>query len=579
MLVARGAFAACDEPAGAEIAAVVVMGAEAASDEEVRAAIGVKPGEVVARTALARLEDAVLATGWFASASVVIAEADGACVLRVRVTELGPVREIAIEGATALDPGALLEKLRTKLGAPANHVVAREDAKTIDERYQDSGFEAARVTGIDIEDGRVVFQVSEGRIARVEVRGARITGAKRVRRVLGIAPGDVYSSRALIEAQSALYRTGLFSAVGFGVEPLAPEPGVAEERLALTVTVTEYRNPFSRTEVFAGQGDGADGELRGFSSANVEARLRNVGRGNSMRASMDMLTAAPDELARSGFDEYFRLRGRGELLLFRPEAAAGGGVFALEGERVHGRIRPDLGGPTVDSDSLAASTGIEMPVLASERVIGLGGFSATAGWREVALRGLFPSPLDAYTGPFGRGEVGVDMQEASGLAEPSSTLRVRAGLELHDGLEPFSFLAARGRLDRPVLPGHRIEITGDAGVLSGNVPFWRETPIGDREGPFGYGREIAFATRHARGRAEWVVTAPGDLAGAAAGVSAVAWSRREGGADDASSAQLEIRIGPEFARLRAGAALPFAPRRLDLREPWFYAALTVGSPY
>ena len=577
--MARGVFAACDDPAGATIAAVVVAGAQAAPAEEVRGAVAVAPGDVVAPTALAKLEDAVLATGWFESASVVIAQSEDSCVLRIRVVEYGAVREVAIEGATAMDAAVLREGLRTKAGEPANRLVAQQDAKTIDTRYQDAGFEAARVTGIDIEDGRVVFHVSEGRIARIEVRGARLTGAKRVRRMLGISAGDVYSSRALIEGQSALYRTGLFSAVGFGVEPLAPEPGVAEERLVLTVTVTEYRNPFSRTEVFAGQGDGADGEARGLSSTTVDVRLRNVGRGNAMRASLDVLSAAPDDLARSGFDEYYRLRGRGELALFRPDAASGGGLFALEGERVRGRARRDLGGVTLDEDAPAASAGIEVPVLATERVSGLGGFSASAGWRDVRVRGIFPSPLEGYAGAFGRGEIGVDLQEASGLADPASTLRVRAGLELHDGLEPFSFLAARGRLDRAVFPGHHVEITGDAAVLSGDVPFWRETPIGDREGPFAYGREIAFATRHARGRAEWVVTAPGDLAGAAAGVSAVAWTRRDGRADDAESAHLEIRLGPEFANLRAGAALPLAPGRVLLREPWFYAALTVASPY
>ena len=568
---------ACDDPAGAPVSAIVVSGAEAATDEEVREALGVKPGDLVTPLSLAALESAVLSTGWFDRASVVLSAADGGCVLRVRVEEYGPVKAIRFTGRTALPEETLLAAIETKPGEPANRVRTERDADAITERYQEEGFEAARVEDVEIEDGTLTFTIDEGTIARVDVRGARLTGRRRVRAVLGIEPGDVYSSRALIAGQAALYRTGLFSVVGFGVEPIADDP---EGRLVLTVTVTEYRSPYSRTEVFAGQGSGAAGEERGLSAASVEARVRNIGAGHSLRATAELLAPAPDELAGSGFDEFYRVRGRGEVALFRPDEAGGGGLVAAEVERVRGRRRDDLGLLT-DVDSPALSAGVETPVLRSERVHGFGGFSATGGWREVSVTapgGPAAEAADAFSGGFGRGEVGLDLREALGIGVAASFLRVRAGIEVHDGLEPFSFASAGGRILWRVAPGHRVEAAGDGAILSGDVPFWRETPIGGPEGPLGYGRELAFARRHARGRVEYAASIYRDVVGASTGLSAAIWSGadRAAGALDAESAYLELRLGPEFARVRAGAALPLPEAD---REPWFYAGIVIATPY
>lgn len=580
MLTAGRALAApCDDPAGATVSAVVVTGAQAATDEEVRTALGVKPGDTVAPIALAKLEDAVLGTGWFERASVVIAPEGDACVLRVRVVEWGIVERVELSGVTAFDASELRAAMKTQPGTPANRRTVEADAADIVARYQVEGYEAARIASIELGGGVVAIRFSEGVIARVDVRGARLTGRWRVRRVLGIQPGSVYNSRALIAGQAALYRTGLFSSVGFGVEPLDRDD-TTSDRLVLTVTVTEHRNPFSRTEVFAGQGAGPDGEDAGFSSALVEARLRNVGGGNSLRVFVDVLAPAPDGLAQSGFDEFFRLRTRVDFALFRPEESSGGGLAGLEAERVRGRRRSDLGF-TMRSDAPAVSAGIELPVVQSARVLGLGGFAGALGYRDVWITPEGAPEGDetnVWEGLTGRGEVGIDLRESGGMGLEPSRLRVRAGLEMHDGLEPFSFATLEGRFVTRVGRRQHLELSADAALLSGEVPFFRETALGGREGPAAYGPEHAFARRHARGTLEYAIWSRRSLAGASAGVSALAWGGANDarGVDDEESAFLELRLGPEFARIRAGVAAPLPYRDA---APWLYAGVVIASPY
>jgi len=218
----------------------------------------------------------------------------------------------------------------------------------------------------------------------------------------------------------------------------------------------------------------------------------------------------------------------------------------------------------------------------SARVLGLGGFAGSLGYRKVfttaADAPLRENETKVFDGAVGRGEVGIDLREAGGLGLDASGLRVRAGLEMHDGLEPFSYASAHGRFLQRLAPGHRLEFSGDATLLSGDVPFWRETALGGREGPPGYGREFAFARRHARAQLEYAASFPRDFVGAGTGISGAAWggANGEGGSEHSESAFLELRLGPEFARLRAGVAMPLRARD---REPWLYAGVVVATPY
>ncbi len=519
----------------------------------------------ISPVSLARIESAVAETGWFESATAVFGASEEECVLRIRVREYAPAQEIRFPDAKAYPADALLPLLETKVGAKPNRRALETDGEKIAAKYHEDGYRAARFLHAEVDGSVVSFHVSEGRIARIEVVGALRTRPKRVRKVLGIRAGDLYNSRALVEGQAALYRTGLFSLVGFGVEPVSEGES---EKLVLTVTVGELTAPYSRTEVFSD---------RGVSAAAIEARLRNVGAGHSARLSVALDGVSPPDLAREGFDEYYVAGGTAELRLFRPDPAAPGARIAFDMERVHGRVREDLGLRQHVVDLPAGRLTGDIPVVNARGWEGIGTVTARLGWRHVEALPLAGGRLDVDRGPWGGGEVGLELSRIAGVEVPAE-ISARAGVEMHSSWKPFSYFAADAKARVAIWRGIRVEGRADAATLTGReVPWFRETALSST--PIGFGRDYGFARHHARGEIAAVAALPRDLVGVSAGWQGAVWSGAADaqGTDDAQSLVLEARIGPEFARVRGGVAAPLPGA--TTRDLWWFAGLVIATPY
>ena len=571
--LARAEEDVCHSLAGAPVQRIEVYGLADVKPDVVEDAVKLRPGMVVSPVALTKFEDAILATGWFARASVVIVAEESDCVLRVRVEEYAPITAVRLEGATAYDHGhELLAGLASQTGRRANRAVAARDAVTIADRYHEDGYEAARVVGVDVGEGVVSFRVLEGRIARIEVAGARHTGAARVREVLGIKPGQIYNAISLISGQSALYRTGLFGSVGFGVEtPRGVDAEAGEDGIVLTVTVAELIAPYSRTDVFADAGQ---------TVISVEARMRNLTKGHSANAHATLVGQSPSELAEVGFDEFYRVDAAAEIHLFRPNETAAGAFLGVETARVHGRRRPELA-RLFSLDTPAGRAGVEIPAIASEGWEGIGSFAAVAGLRSI--RTYDPAgtaadvPLRDVLAGYGRGEIGFDLHRVSGVETPART-NLRAGVEWNGGLRPFSWIEGEGEGRLPLANWLRLEAAADgASLTGGSIPYWREYALDGARGPLGFPREYAFTRSYARGRGDVVLSTFRGIAGVALGSGAAVWSvPRTAKTGNAQSLHVEVRAGPPFARLRAGVAAPLPGAHSS--DLWWYVALSVATP-
>ena len=560
---------ACHAAGGAPVDRIEVYGLERVSPGVVEDAVKLRPGMIVSPLSLAKLEDTVLATGLFATASVVIVSADDGCVLRVRVEEYPPVREVRFRGVSVYPEEDLRAALATKTGAPANRATVASDAQAIAAKYRADGYEAARVTGTEITGGTVTFRVAEGHIARIDVVGARRTGAARVREILGIRAGQVYRAESLVDGQAALYRTDLFGSVGFGVETPSDDP---EAGIVLTVHVDELSAPFSRTELYA------DADQ---SALAVQARIRNLARGHSASAAVSLLGASPADLAADGFDRFYLLDANGALHFFRPTETAASAFLGIDADLVHGRRRPDvLGSGSFNLDRPAARAGVEIPAVRSDDWEGTGSFAGVVGLRVLRTFAGDPhgTPLSSSDAGFGRGELGFELHRLAGLETPAS-VAVTTGVEWNGGARPLSWIDARGNARLAITPWLKTEIAADAGALSGQyIPYWREYALQGVDGPVGFGHDFGFARQFARGRGDVVVSAIRGLVGVAAGGGAVVFSGANGAATTTNlqSVHGELRAGPPFARLRAGVAAPLpGATTTDL---WWYVGLTVGTP-
>jgi len=110
--------------------------------------------------------------------------------------------EFRLEGATVYKSDDALWLLQLRQGAPLNGDAAAI-AKRLEEAYHRDGYEKARVTGA-LENGRLTLTADEGRIDEIEILGVGSDDIARMRRLLGIQPGDIYNSRVIDRATGRL---------------------------------------------------------------------------------------------------------------------------------------------------------------------------------------------------------------------------------------------------------------------------------------------------------------------------------------------------------------------------------------
>ena len=133
------------------------------------------------------------------------------------------LRELRVEGATVFARDDITSLLELREGSPLPKAPA-DVAKTLQEAYARDGYAEATVTGA-FDDGRLTLTVDEGRIDEIEILGESASNAERIKRRLGIKPGDVYNTRVIGRATAQL--TGEAQGALFIGQPRRHQPGQA----------------------------------------------------------------------------------------------------------------------------------------------------------------------------------------------------------------------------------------------------------------------------------------------------------------------------------------------------------------
>jgi outer membrane protein assembly factor BamA len=105
------------------------------------------------------------------------------------------LQEFRLDGATIFSRDDALWLLKLREGSPLTETPS-DVAKAFEDQYKRDGYSEARVTAA-FGEGRLTLTVDEGRIDEVEIVGVSRTQADRMRRRLGIKPGDLYNSRTI----------------------------------------------------------------------------------------------------------------------------------------------------------------------------------------------------------------------------------------------------------------------------------------------------------------------------------------------------------------------------------------------
>jgi hypothetical protein len=171
------------------------------------------------------------------------------------------LREFRLEGATVYKSDDVLWLLQLREGSPLTGDAAAI-AKRLEDLYHRDGYAKARVTG-SLDSGRLTLTADEGRIDEIEILGIGPDEIARMRRLLGIQPGDIYNTRVIDRATTRLEQTsGGAIVVGRprksqqnrGIDEASPDDIDLERRGSRNVLVVPLRYRTSRTSTSLGSG-------------------------------------------------------------------------------------------------------------------------------------------------------------------------------------------------------------------------------------------------------------------------------------------------------------------------------------
>jgi len=147
----------------------------------------------------------------------------------------GTIREVRIEGNTAIASDKLLAKLRLRPGDEYNPVLANEDFGRILREYRDAGYDLVAQPEITFRDGVYVQRIRELRIAgyRIDPPLSRTDPSVFLREMPPV--GSLFSVAALRQGITNILRTGLLR------EPpgIRPQQGEKPEDLILVLSFRE----------------------------------------------------------------------------------------------------------------------------------------------------------------------------------------------------------------------------------------------------------------------------------------------------------------------------------------------------
>jgi len=159
-----------------------------------------------------------------------------AIVLTPGKTRYGTIKEVRIEGATAVDPKEIEAVLRLKPGDLFSPELAQEDFVNIQKLYRERGYEILPQPDFDFKDGVYTQRIHELRIEgyQLEWKGKHITKDFVILRELP-KPGSLMSIPEIREGISNLLRAGLLA------EPprVTTRTGSSPEKVVLVLELKE----------------------------------------------------------------------------------------------------------------------------------------------------------------------------------------------------------------------------------------------------------------------------------------------------------------------------------------------------
>ena len=156
--------------------------------------------------------------GFFASTQVQVApdlNDPNKIVVTYIVVENRVITGFRFINNTAVKAEDISAVLTSKVGTVLNRNAVATDAGEIQKLYKDKGFAAVILSGDinQLEDGTLVFDISEATVSKVNIIGLKKTKESLVRRQIRVKEGDTFDAAKLRQDLNRLYDTNFFDSV------------------------------------------------------------------------------------------------------------------------------------------------------------------------------------------------------------------------------------------------------------------------------------------------------------------------------------------------------------------------------
>ncbi|MFC1743847.1 outer membrane protein assembly factor [Candidatus Riflebacteria bacterium] len=192
-----------------------VAGNQVVPEHEILMAVRSKIGTQVSRELIEREVKNVGALGYFSYVGADVKDSDRGKIVIFQVVENPVIKDVRFEGLTQVRPEKILKGIKTRSGSIYNSKVLNEDLPRLEAAFAKAGFPFNRIVDIQVlEKGtKIIFFVSEGKIAKISVEGNDVTHPKVILRELTIKKGDYYNNKKIVRDLQRIFNLGFFEEV------------------------------------------------------------------------------------------------------------------------------------------------------------------------------------------------------------------------------------------------------------------------------------------------------------------------------------------------------------------------------
>ncbi len=190
-------------------------------------------------------------TGYFDDARSVVTMSDSSLTINYLLAPNPHLDTIIIKGNTIFPDSMLRAQVQSERGRPINYQQSQEDISRIIQLYKKNGYALAKISSIDLINGRLTIGIDEGIISAIVITGAERTHSYVLLREFPLKAGDIFNINKADEGINNIHSTDLFATVALEVIPREPhaELHLKVQEKAFRVLRMSYRYDLERQSI------------------------------------------------------------------------------------------------------------------------------------------------------------------------------------------------------------------------------------------------------------------------------------------------------------------------------------------